>query len=263
MTNLASVCVLNNNFSCLGTCLCRSHIQGKRCTEVSKGFYVASFYHLKYEAEDAIGSYEATSYFTGVDQVFTGRGYGKIGFNQFIVFTVNLSTSFSDYYVVLRYTSNEDANITLSLSIISCNASACHTRNNLTISQLPHGAGLAWRSQEAISFLRGQEYHLNLTYVSGMYANSTIEIDSLGLLPDVRDVRIYEVAQDDGSVHDMTLQQINGCWINSTTILGSQNSPDICRNVTFSTMAEVFDGAIRKYYFYLKCDQRVDKLAKL
>lgn len=252
MANSATVCGLNTTFSCLGTCLCRSHIQGKRCTEVSKGFYVASFYHLKYEAEDAMGSYEATSYFTGVDQVFTGRGYGKIGFSQFISFTVNLSTNFSDYYVVIRYTSIKDANITLRLSISSCNASACHTTNNFTISQLPHGAGLAWRSKEAVSFLSSQEYHLNLTYVSGMYPNSTIEIDSLGLFPNVTEVRIYEIAQDDGSVHGMTLQQIKDCWNNSDTIAGSQNSSDICRNVTFSTMAEVFDGAIGKYYFYSK-----------
>lgn len=263
MANLETVDRQNNTFSCLGTCLCRSHIQGKRCTEVRKGFYVASFYHPKYEAEDAMGSYEATSYFTGIDQVFTGRGYGKIGFNQFISFTVNLPTSFSDYYVVIRYTSIEDANITLRLSISSCNVSACHTTNNFTLSHLPHGAGLAWRSQEAISFLRGQEYHLNLTYVGGMYPNSTIEIDSLGLLPNVRDVRIYEIAQDDGSVHGMTFQQIEDCWNNSTAIAGSQNSSDICRNVTFSAMAEVFDGAIRKYYFYLKFGERVDKTSKI
>jgi len=207
---------------------------------------------VKYEAEDAMGNYEATSYFTGVDQVFTGRGYGKIGFSQFISFTVNLSTSFSDYYVVIRYTNSEDTNITLRLSISSCNESACHTTNNITISQLPNGAGLAWRSQVPISFLSSQEYHLNVTYVSGMYPNSTIEIDSLGLLPNVRDVRIYEIAQDDGSVHGITLKQIEDCWNNSTTIAGSQNSPDICKNVTFSTMAEVLDGAISKYYFYTK-----------
>ena len=178
---------------------------------------------------------------------------------------MNLSTSFSDYYVVIRYTSNEDANITLRLSISSCNASACHTTNNFTISQLPHGAGLAWRSQEAVSFRKGQEYHLNLTYVSGMYPNSSIEIDSLGLLPNVRDVRIYEIAQDDGFVHGMTFQLIEDCWVNSTTIAGSQNSSDICRNVTFSTMAEVFDGAIGKYYYVLldiNFDERVGKTSK-
>ena len=220
------------------------------------GFYVASFYHLKYEAEDAIGNYAATSYFTGVDQVLTGRGYGKIGSNQFISFTVNPNTSFSDFYIVIRYTSTEEANITLLLSISSCNGSDCHETNNFTISHLPHGAGLAWRSQEAVSFLRGQVYHLNLTYVSGMYSNTTIEIDSLILLPNVRDVRIYKVAQMYGSVHGMALQQIDDCWKNSTTISRSKHSPDICRNVTFSAMAEVFDGAIGKCYMLLVVKKR-------
>lgn len=245
---LATLCEANNIFFGLGTCLCRSHIQGERCTEVSKMYYVASFYHLKYEAEDAMGSYVTTSYITGVDQVFTGRGYGKIGLSQFISFTVNSTTSFSDFYIVIRYTSVEDANVTLKLTINSCNGSDCHATNNFTISRLPHGAGLAWRSQEAVSFLRGRVYHLNLTYISGMYPNSTIEIDSLILLPNVRDVRIYEIAQDTGSVHGMAFQQIEDCWNNSTTIAGSQDSSDICRNVTFSAMAEVFDGAIGKSF---------------
>lgn len=240
-----------DTFFCLGTCLCRTHIQGERCTEVRKGFYVPSFYHLKYEAEDAMGSYVVTSYFTGVDQVFTGRGYGKIGLNQFISFTVNPSTNFNDFFIVIRYTSIEDANVTLKLFISSCNGSDCYETNNFTISHLPHGAGLAWRSQEAISFLRGRVYHLNLTYASGVYSNSTIEIDSLILLPNVQDVRIYEIAEGSGFVHGMALQEIEDCWNNSTTIIRSQDSSDICRNITFSTMAEVFDGAIGKSYFWL------------
>lgn len=251
MVNLVTLNGLNNNFPCVGTCLCRSHIEGERCTEVSRGYFIAAFDHLKYEAEDAMGSFVATSNFTGVDQVFTGRGYGEIGFSQFISFTVNTSTIFTDYYIVIRYTSTEEANIILRLSISSCNASDCHAINNFTISNLPHGAGLAWKSQEAIPFDFNLVYHLNLTVVSGMYPNSTIEIDALILQPDVTDARVYEKAQDTGSVHGMASQQIVDCWTNSATIAGSQNNSDSCGNVTFSVMAEVFDGAIGKCFFYI------------
>ena len=234
----------------LGTCLCRNHIEGRRCTEVSPGFFVASFDYLKYEAEDAMGNYVPTSYFTGVNQEFTGRGYGKIGQHQFISFTVNneRSTDFTFYsYIVIRYTSRKEANVTLRLSVASCNSSDCHEIKNLTISHLPPGVGVAWVSPEPVLFHKGVVYHLNLTFVVGMYSNSTIEIDSLILLPNATDVRVYEMAQSGGSVHGMSLSQITDCWSNSTTIAGLLNSPDICKNVTFSVMAEVFDGAIGKY----------------
>lgn len=196
-----------------------------------------------------MGNYEATSNFTGVDQEFTGRGYGKIGFNQFISFNVNLSTSFRDFYIVIRYTHTEKANLSLLLSISSCNEKNCSESNNFSISDVPYGVGLAWISEEAMSFVRGQVYHLNLSYASGMYQNTSIEIDSLILLPNVRDVRIYEIANRYGSVHGMALQQIENCWNKSTTISGSQSGFDtaVCQNVTFSAMAEVFDGAIGKW----------------
>lgn len=205
---------------------------------------------MKYEAENAVGSYVSTSYFTGANQEFTGRGYARIEQYQFISFTVG--PGFSHYsYIVVRYTVRQVANITLRLSVSSCNASDCNETENFTISHLARGVGLAWVSSERVAFHKGQVYHLNLTFVSGMYPNSTIEIDSLILLPDVEDIRIYEIAQGAGSVHGMTLPQIKDCWGNSTTVTGSQNSPDVCRNVTFSVMAEVFDGALGKFYFLL------------
>ena len=195
-----------------------------------------------------MGTFISTSYFTGVNQEFTGRGYAEIGQNQFISFTVNPERSTSLSHIVIRYTSTKEANITLRLSVTSCNSSYCHETNNFTISHLSRGAGLAWVSPEAVSFHQGLVYHLNLTSVSGMYSNSTIEIDSLILLPNVKSVRIYNIAQDAASVHGMSLGQIEDCWSNSTTITGLQNSPDICSNVTFSVMAEVFDGAIGKFF---------------
>ena len=202
-----------------------------------------------------MGNYVPTSYFTGVNQEFTGRGYGRIKQHQFISFTVNNegSTDFTFYsYIVIRYTSAKEANVTLGLSIASCNSSDCRETQNLTISHLPSGVGAAWVLPEPVLFHKGLVYHLNLTFVLGMYSNSTIEIDSLILLPNVTDVRIYEMAQSVGSVHGMTLSQIEDCWSNSTTIAGLLNSPDICKNVTFSVMAEVFDGAIGKNMLYLE-----------
>lgn len=83
-----------------------------------------------------------------------------------------------------------------------------------------------------------------------MYLNSTIEIDSLILLPNVKNVGIYDVAKGVGSVHGMAFDQIENCWTNSTTISGFQRSPDVCDNVTFSVMAEVFDGAVGGFSLY-------------
>lgn len=208
---------------------------------------------MKYEAEEALGSYISTSYFTGANQEFTGRGYGRIGQQQFIAFTVNNDRprSFSFYsYIVVRYTSTKEDNVTLRLSVSSCNSSDCHETRNFTISHLHLGVGSAWVSKEPVHFQKGLVYHLNLTFISGAYFNSSIEIDSLILLPNVRDVRIFKVAQSAGSVHGMTLNQIEECWSNSTSVAGLLSSIDVCNNITFSVMAEVFDGAVGKFHLF-------------
>lgn len=151
---------------------------------------------------------------------------------------------------MVRYTSTKEDNVTLRFSVSSCNSSDCHETRNFTISHLHLGVGLAWVSKEPVHFQKELVYHLNLTFISGVYFNSSIEIDSLILLPNVRDVRIFKVAQSAGSVHGMTLNQIEDCWSNSTSVAGLLSSADVCNNITFSVMAEVFDGAVGKFHLF-------------
>lgn len=240
--SLETICEKEN-----GTCLCRNHIEGKRCMEATPGFFVPSLDYLKYEAEDASGNYTPTSYFTGVNQYFTGRGYAKIEQNQHITFLFNNNRSFSfsfSSYIVLRYSKLKEDNETLRLTVSSCNSSQCHEIRDITISLLLTGYGLAWKSEEPVYFQRGRVYNFMLAFIEGSYANSSVEIDSLILLPDISHTSVYVTAQSLGEVHGMTFNQIEACWNTSTTIPGLSNNPNICDNVTFSVMAEVFDGAL-------------------
>ena len=184
--------------------------------------------------------------FTGVNHEFTGTGYGKISHNQFITFVVNFTTEFSDFFPVIRFTASHTVNATLRLTIISCNNSNCSTVRTLVIYQVHAGIGLAWKSPLSVRFTYGQVYHFNLTYERGMFPNLSVEVDSLILLPNLSNTRIYKVVQASNKVHGLTLAQIEECWANSITITGSANNRDICRNATFSVMAEVFDGALGK-----------------
>lgn len=201
-----------------------------------------------------MGDYTSTAYFTGVNQQFTGRGYAKIEQNQFIAFSFDNNRSSSvgfSGYIVIRYKKLKEDNVTLRLVVHSCNSSFCHVTEDLSFSLLSSGFGLAWISSEPISFHRGQVYHLNLTFIGGWYVNSSVEIDSLILLPDIRDTRINNVtAQQRGAVHGMTSVDIEDCWKNSTSLSGLLNSQSVCMNVTFSVMSEVFDGALRKYCYF-------------
>ena len=200
-----------------------------------------------------MGDYTSTTYFTGVNQQFTGRGYAKIEQNQFIAFSFDNNRSSSvtfSGYIVIRYRKLKEDNITLGLVVRSCNSSFCHVTEDLSFSLLSSGVGLAWISPELSSFHRGRVYLLNLTFIGGWYANSSVEIDSLVLLPDIRDTRINNVtAQQRAAVHGMTSVDIEECWKNSSSLSGLSYSRNVCMNVTFSVMAEVFDGALRKYYF--------------
>ena len=229
-----------------GTCLCRSHIEGDRCTEVPTGFYFASFSHLKYEAEYAYaGDFLPTSYIIGENPYFTGRGYGKIGVNQFITFHVNASVNFK-FNVVLRYTKTEATEETLQLDIIACSAGNCSTDASFNVSELDMGKAQAVQLDKTVTIVAGQEYFFNLTFVSGDEINSSVEIDSLVLLPEVQDSRVYKKAVELGQAHNFTADTIKECLKNWTALQDSQHSLPICRNITFSVMAEVFDGALGK-----------------
>ena len=197
---------------------------------------------MLYEAEFAnAGSFHAVSYFTGLGQHFTGRGYGQLSANQFITFYVEPSVNFT-FSVALRYTEIETTQIALRLEVISCIAVNCSMEKNLSVSDLDLGKGLALQFNDTVSLVTGRRYLFNLTFIGGQ-ANSSVEIDSLVLLPVVQDTRAYR-RQALSKGDDVTGGQIEDCLKKQTAVRGFDVSDPVCRSITFSVMAEVFDGAL-------------------
>ena len=233
-----------------GTCLCHQNITGKRCTEVEPGYFVGFFTLLKFEAEYAEGNGIQTSYLEGFGGIFTGRGYSKLSHHQWVAFAVKLSVTFP-FHAVLRYTSPQSSNASIQLHITASRTSNCTAFNTTHfLNPLAKGSGLAWKIQSPIGICKNQEFIFNVTFI-GEGHNSTVEVDSLLLIPDITRVRTYQIAQQSPNTLGYTLSTMEACAANSTTLTGSLNSLDICENVSFSVMAEAFTGALGKYTRFL------------
>ena len=238
-------------YHCSGTCLCRRYITGNQCTEVDQGYFVGFLTLLKYEAEYTIGSGVQTSYIDGFESFFTGRGYSKLSSNQWVAFHVKIPATVL-FHVVLRYTK-----LHTSIGSIQIHTTAARTENctavNTThvLNPVTNGKGLAWRIKNTTMMCKDQDYTFNVTYFSEN-SNSTVELDSIVLIPDVTQTRSYTKSQQQPNKTGYYVNTIEECATNYTTVMGAQSSLVICQNISFSVMAQVFSGALGKHQLPIK-----------
>ncbi|XP_031551742.1 laminin subunit alpha-5-like [Actinia tenebrosa] len=226
-----------------GTCECRRNIQGTRCTLVPQGYYTGSLTHFKIEAEQSEGTYQYTANTEDLNKYFTGTGYAKISSKQFVNLNFKSNTTFKGY-AVLRYTSAADSIGDLQMKIVGKDTVGCaaFTSSTESIRGLQKGNGTAWRSNSVIDICKGQEYSFNVSFTTVM--DSSIQLDSLILLPLINETKIYDIASKEGHAHGIDASTIHGCWVNATSIVATNQSLPVCENVTFSVMTEVLDGAL-------------------
>lgn len=210
-----------------------------------RGYFVGFFTLLKYEAEYAVGNGIQTSYIDGFDSIFTGRGYSKLSSHQWVAFHVKIPVTLL-FHVVLRYTVQHSSSGIIEVHVMADGRENCTSANTTyTLNPVTKGSGQAWKIQTAMEICKEQEYTFNVTYFSEN-SNSTVELDSLILLPQVTQVRAYRMAQKQPNNLGYTASVIEECVTNYTTVTGAQSSLEICKNISFSVMAEVFSGALGK-----------------
>jgi hypothetical protein len=230
----------------LGNCECRKNIQGGRCTVVPPGYYTGSLTHFTVEAEQAKGTYHYTANTIDLNKYFTGTGYGKITGQQFINFQIKSNMSF-DSYILLRYTAVSNNIDDLEMKVVGDRSVGCPAVSlTYLIKGLQKGNGRDWMSSNLLSVCKGQEYNFNVSFVTKVIMNSSVEFDSLILLPDIKNTTMYKIAKAEGSAHGIDANTIISCWNNWTTLVSANQSLPICNNITFSAMAQVLDGALRK-----------------
>lgn len=238
--------ILTEMFSIFpGTCECRKNIQGTRCTVVPPGYYTGSLTHFKIEAEQSEGSYRYTANTIDLNKYFTGTGYAAITGNQFVIFNFTSNATFRGY-AILRYTSASDSIGDMQMKVVGKSSDGCPAiSDTYFLRGLQKGNGTAWNSTRVIHICKGQEYSFNVSFIMADMGSS-IQLDSLILLPLITETLIYKIASNEGQAHEIKADTILSCWKNATTLASTDQSLPVCEKVTFSAMAEVLDGALRK-----------------
>ncbi|XP_048586842.1 laminin subunit gamma-1 [Nematostella vectensis] len=229
-----------------GSCMCRTNIIGTRCTDVTTGYFTPSFSYLTFEAEEATGDYMQASNTVDLDKFFTGTGYGRITPGQYINFQARVDVNWK-WFLMLRYTDLATGADSLQIHISAEAAGNCSGVNMtvMNVTGLLAGRGLARRAATPIVMCPGQTYNFNVTFSPGSSLNASIGVDSLVILPDVTESRVYKVAVAEGVAHGFDSDTIKQCWNNWTTISTIATSQPICsKNISFSVMSEVFNGAM-------------------
>lgn len=213
-------------FTFLGKCLCRYGIHSGRCTNVTKDRFFPKYDYFLYEAEYQSGDYNVTSNVSEYNTQFTGGGYALIQKKQHIQFKISVQVK-SNYQVVFRYC---DAIGVVGVSIRGNISLECDQVNqNMSVRRLNSDTcGASWQLFESIPLCPGVNYTIDMKAVD---LNSSVKVDSLLLLPDLTPLRSYQ-------------ELVVRCLENATTIQGSEASLAQCRNVTFSTMVEFFNGSL-------------------
>ena len=200
--------------------MCRPGIENENCSSVTTGRFFPKYDYFLYEAEYQPGNYNATSNISKYDIYFTGRGYAEITHEQHIRFEISVEVK-NNFSVVLRYSGAAES---LEISL----------RGNETL-ECPE-VDTNFRTDNVTSFLLcpGVNYTIQ---VDGGSTDTSIKVDSLLLIPNLKQLRSYTTK---------TSSIIEGCLSNATTIQGSKESASICKEATFSTMVELFNGSLRK-----------------
>lgn len=212
--------------------MCRHGIEGKKCSEVTENRFFPSYKYFLYEAEFHPGNYSVTSNITEYGKYFTGRGYAELKNNQHIKFEILVEIK-SNFTLVLRY-SEAFGRLHIWVKGNLTSLECPEVNRNFSTHRLQANArGASWASPDRITLCPGTNYTI---YIYTGDTNASVKVDSLMLVPELTKLRSYKYMSS----------LVISCQANYTTIKGSTISKSGCKNVTFSTMVELFNGSLGK-----------------
>lgn len=205
---------------------------------MTKDRFYPKYDYLLYEAEYQSGNYTVTSNLSEYEKkFFTGRGYAEINNSQYIEFKVSVEVK-NNFSTVLRYS---DAVGRVVIWMKGNMTQECNEVNqNITVDNLQHETRGYWQWPGRLKLCPGTKYNIRV------HTNGSIKFDSLLLVPNLNELISYRTASDD------TKLLVKKCQKNATSIQGSIASESHCKNVTFSTMVELFNGSLGKWKLALK-----------
>ena len=209
----------------------------------SNRFFPKYDYFL-YEAEYQPGNYNITSNISEYNKYFTGRGYAEIKNEQYIKFEISVQVR-NNFSVTLRYSINAVGEF--GISIRGNTTLECPDINqDIPIDRLqPYARGELWESGEIILLCPGINYTIR---VYSRNSNTSIKVDSLLLIPDLTQLDSYNTTVPKAiRASSSPTPSEDECLSNFTTLQRSNQAPSGCRNVTFSTMVELFNGSLGEW----------------